>query len=185
MFILEKLCYHFLPIEEREMYSPEQFLAYYSYVRDVDLHIEQAIQSRDYAVTWLYVLMHVIDAWRPSDIIKSPNIELEVCNLQTFDQLRETKLSKEQAQAVINHLYKRVERMYISKTGALGHFLVNQDMIVPTATVLVITEIHRRMQGDQQLLRLGQRRFVHFEKKRISDYFSISGRILLISKVEK
>ena len=72
--------------------------------------------------------------------------------------------------------------MYISKTGALGHFLVNQDMIVPTATVLVITEIHRRMQGDQQLLRLGQRRFVHFEKKRISDYFSISGRILLISK---
>ncbi|ETT33607.1 helix-turn-helix domain-containing protein, partial [Paenibacillus sp. FSL R5-808] len=154
-----------LPIEEREMYSPEQFLAYYSYVRDVDLHIEQAIQSRDYAVTWLYVLMHVIDAWRPSDIIKLPNIELEVCNLQTFDQLRETKLSKEQAQAVINHLYKRVERMYISKTGALGHFLVNQDMIVPTATVLVITEIHRRMQGDQQLLRLGQRRFVHFEKE--------------------
>lgn len=154
-----------LPVEEREMYSPEQFLAYYSYVRDVDIHIQQAIQSRDYAVTWLYVLMHVIDAWRPSDIVNLPNIALEVCNLQTFDQLRETKFSQEQAQAVINHLYKPVERMYISKTGALGHFLVNQDMIVPTATVLVITEIHRRNEGDKQLVRLGQRRFIHFEKE--------------------
>lgn len=154
-----------LPVEKREMYSPEQFLAYYSYVRDVEIHIEQAIQSRDYAVTWLYVLMHVIDAWRPSDIVKLPNIALEACNLQTFDQLRETKFSMEQAQAVINHLYKRVERMYISKTGALGHFLVNQDMIVPTATVLVITEIHRRNKGDTQLVRLGQRRFIHFEKE--------------------
>ena len=154
-----------LPVEEREMYSPEQFLAYYNYVRDVDIHIEQAIQSRDYAVTWLYVLMHVIDAWRPSDIVKMPNIALEACNLQTFDQLRKTKITQEQAQAVINHLYKRVERMYISKTGALGHFLVNQDMIVPTATVLVITEIHRRIENDKQLVRLGRRRFTHFEKE--------------------
>jgi hypothetical protein len=154
-----------LPVEDREMYSPEQFLAYYNYVRDVDIHIEQAIQSRDYAVTWLYVLMHVIDAWRPSDIVKMPNIALEACNLQTFDQLRKTKITQEQAQAVINHLYKRVERMYISKTGALGHFLVNQDMIVPTATVLVITEIHRRIENDKQLVRLGRRRFTHFEKE--------------------
>ena len=153
-----------LPVEEREMYSPELFLDYYNYVKDVNLHFDQAIQSRDYAVTWLFVLMHVIDAWRPSDIIKLPNVALEVCSLLTFDQLSKTKLSPEQAQAVINQLYKRVERMYISKTGALGHFLVNQDMIVPTATVLVIAEIHRRMADDQQLIRVGQRKFVHFEK---------------------
>ncbi|WP_240417365.1 helix-turn-helix domain-containing protein [Paenibacillus periandrae] len=154
-----------LPVEERKMYSPERFLDYYNYVKDVNLHIDQAIQSRDYAVTWLFILMHVIDAWRPSDIIKLPNVSLEVCNLQTFDQLRETKLSLEQAQAVINQLYKRVERMYISKTGALGHFLVNQDMIIPTATVLVIAEIHRRSTEDQQLIKIGQRKFVVFEKE--------------------
>ncbi|MBY0160198.1 helix-turn-helix domain-containing protein [Cytobacillus firmus] len=154
-----------LPFEEREMYSPERFLEYYNYVKDINLHIHQAIQSRDYAVTWLFVLMHVIDAWRPSDIVKLPNITLEVCNVQTFDQLRETELSLKQAQVVINQLHKRVERMYISKTGALGHFLVNQDMIIPTATVLVITEIHRRIAGDQQLFRIGQRKFVNFQKE--------------------
>ena len=70
MFILEKLCYHFPSYRRKRDVQSGTILAYYSYVRDVDLHIEQAIQSRDYAVTWLYVLMHVIDAWRPSDIIK-------------------------------------------------------------------------------------------------------------------
>ncbi|WP_090738812.1 helix-turn-helix domain-containing protein [Paenibacillus sp. Mc5Re-14] len=154
-----------VPVEEREMYSPERFLDYYNYVKDIDLHLQRAIESRDYAVTWLYVLMHVIDAWRPSDIIKLPNIMLDFHNLQTFDQLKEKKLSLEQAQAVINHMYRRVERMYISKTGSLGHFLVNQDMIVPTATVLVITEIHRRSEGDQQLIRVGKRKFAHFDKE--------------------
>ncbi len=154
-----------LSIEEREIYSPERFLEYYTYIKDVNLHIHQAIQSRDYAVTWLFVLMHVIDAWRPSDIIKLPNVALEVCDIQTFDQLQEQKITLEQAQAVINHIYKRVERMYISKTGALGHFLVNQDMIIPTATVLIIAEIHRRIEGDQQLFKVGKRKFVIFQKE--------------------
>lgn len=153
-----------LPVEEREIYSPEQFSEYYTYVKDVNLHIQQAIQSRDYAVTWLFVLMHVIDAWRPSDIIKLPNVALDVCDIQTFDQLQEQRITLEQAQAVINHIYKRVERMYISKTGALGHFLVNQDMIIPTATVLIIAEIHRRADGDQQLFKVGKRKFVIFDK---------------------
>ncbi|WP_342551914.1 helix-turn-helix domain-containing protein [Paenibacillus sp. FSL R7-0652] len=158
--------------EQTEVYSPEQFLGYYNYVKNIDLHVHQAIQSRDYAVTWLYVLMHVIDAWRPSDIVKLPNVTLELCSITTFDQIK-VKMSMGQAQKIINHLYKRMERMYISKTGALGHFLVNQDMVIPTATVLVISEIHRRNAKDQQLMRIGQRRFIQFEKHpHFSSFFS-------------
>lgn len=151
--------------DEQEIYSPKQFLDYYTYIKDINLHIQRAIQSRDYAITWLFVLMHVIDAWRPSDIIKLPNVALEVTNIQTFDQILETELQIEQAQAIINHLYSSVERMYISKTGALGHFLVNQDMVVPTATVLIIAELHRRNEKDHRLFKIGKRKFVTFDKK--------------------
>ncbi|MBI6865303.1 helix-turn-helix domain-containing protein [Lysinibacillus fusiformis] len=151
--------------DEQEIYSPKQFLDYYTYTKDINLHIQRAIQSRDYAITWLFVLMHVIDAWRPSDIIKLPNVALEVANIQTFDQILETELPLEQAQAIINHLYSSVERMFISKTGALGHFLVNQDMVVPTATVLIIAELHRRNEKDHRLFKVGKRKFVIFDKR--------------------
>ncbi|WP_156158094.1 hypothetical protein [Gordoniibacillus kamchatkensis] len=47
--------------------------------------------------------------------------------------------------------------MKISKTGALGHFLVHGDMVAPTAIALTIAELHKREAKDDWLLRLYDR----------------------------
>ncbi|MEX2462148.1 MAG: hypothetical protein WD469_12785, partial [Paenibacillaceae bacterium] len=145
-----------IDIKSQEIYSPMQLNNYYKYVHSVDLHLNKAISNRKYAVTWLYVLMHLIDAWRHSDIIKLPPIPIEVTGIATFEQLLTTKLSAEKALLLVDQVASRIERMYVSKTGAMSHFLVNKDMQIPAATVLIIAELHRRKTNDEYLIRFSK-----------------------------
>ncbi|MCY9659527.1 hypothetical protein P5G65_23765 [Paenibacillus chondroitinus] len=138
---------------EQEIYSPDEFYAFYLYVRDFEKLTHKALERRRISVMWVYILMHLIDAWRHSDILtKLPAIPIEVIEMDSIDKFK--PLSEEQAQLLINHVFSRIERMTISKTGALGHFLVHGDMIIPTATALTIAEMHRRKANDKILMRL-------------------------------
>ena len=140
-------------IDGKDLYGPKTFQRYYEYVQNVDLHLDEAIKIRTYCRTWLFVIMHMINAWRPSDIIKNlPHIDIEEIGITTFSSLSKQKLSFTQAQTIINQIYNKIEKFYVSKTGALGQFLCNRDMIIPTATVLILAELHRRKNRDEFLL---------------------------------
>ncbi len=138
---------------KNDIYSPEEFFSYYTYTRDHERHLKESVSNRTYAVTWLYVLVHLIDAWRKSDILKLPNIPIEVIGIESFKEFNPSYFTKESSQFLVNQVASKIERMYVSKTGALGHFLVNQDMVIPTALALTLCELHRRNEKDNKLLR--------------------------------
>lgn len=140
--------------KEKEIYSPEIFLNYYNYVKNIELHLDKAIKSKPYASTWLFVMMHMIDAWRKSDIVFGlpRRINTEVAGISTIEWFKENRFTFKQAQEIINQVATAVEKMQIQKTGALGHFLVNHDMMIACATALTITEFHRRKKDDLYLL---------------------------------
>lgn len=137
----------------QEVYSPREFYDFYLFVKNVDLHLKKAIENRRYSVIWVYTLMHFIDAWRSSDILtKLPYIPIEIIGCTSFESIE--NLSREKSQLLINRIFTKIEKMIVSKTGVLGQFLVHGDMVIPTATALVIAEIHRREKQDELLLRL-------------------------------
>ncbi|ASJ54548.1 hypothetical protein BP422_13855 [Brevibacillus formosus] len=138
---------------DREIYSPEEFLRIYHHTRDIETHVNQALSNRSYSAAWLFVLMHMIDAWRASDIVYGlPSVDLEEVGVTNFEWFTKKRLSKEQSLKIVNQIGSKVQKIEISKTGALGHFLVNLDMVIPSATALVIAEIHRRENNHQYLL---------------------------------
>ncbi|HDR3895392.1 helix-turn-helix domain-containing protein [Bacillus sp. FSL W7-1334] len=137
----------------QEVYSPREFYDFYLFVKNVDLHLKKAIENRRYSVIWVYTLMHFIDAWRSSDILtKLPYTPIEIIGCTSFESIE--NLSREKSQLLINCIFTKIEKMTVSKTGALGQFLVHGDMVIPTATALAIAEIHRREKQDELLLRL-------------------------------
>lgn len=153
--------------KESDIYSPEELLDYYKYVNDVELHLQDALQSKYYASTWLYIMMHLIDAWRKSDIVFGlTRINIEVIGVHSIEWFNSNRITRDQAREITNQVANSVEKMYIQKTGALGHFLVNEDMLISCATALVITELHRNI-DDSLLLKslVGYGKSVNIPKK--------------------
>ncbi|OUC02587.1 hypothetical protein BK784_08815 [Bacillus thuringiensis serovar medellin] len=140
-------------IVTQEVYKPEEFYEFYLFVKNVDIHLKKAIENRKYGVMWVFVLMHFIDAWRSTDILtKIPYIPIEIVECTSFEDVEQ--FSFERAQLLVNSVFTNIEKMTVSKTGALGQFLVHGDMVMPTAIALAIVEIHRRRENDDLLLRL-------------------------------
>ncbi|MHA4160345.1 helix-turn-helix domain-containing protein [Bacillus cereus] len=141
---------------DKEIYDKQTFLAFYTYANNIDLHIAMAKQNKQYAQTWLFVIMHMINGWRKSTIVTElPNLpleEIEGLNIYNLEQLKDNSLSINQAQSIVNFYYVVCKKIHISKTGSLGQFLCNEDMIIPAATSLLICELHRRNYKKQNRL---------------------------------
>ncbi|MDE8674454.1 helix-turn-helix domain-containing protein [Priestia aryabhattai] len=151
-----KISYKEQPKIDKEIYDKVTFLSYYNYIKDVSLHFEKSINNSTYARTWLFVIMHMINAWRKSTITSElPNLPIETIddlNIYTFEDLGKRRLSMKEAQKIINVYYEVCGYVYISKSSSLSQFLCNQDMVLPTATALLICEIHRRKRKELTLL---------------------------------
>lgn len=137
--------------DSKEIYSIEEFTTCYQYIKNVDYHLNKALINRRYAITWLYVALHFTNAWRSSDFLNLPPVRIDVIGIDSLDYFRNGKrLTLEEAQRIINQYASK--RLEVSKTGALNKFLVNLDMVVPLATMIVICECHRMLANDSRLL---------------------------------
>ncbi|KRF55460.1 hypothetical protein ASG98_00045 [Bacillus sp. Soil531] len=134
-------------------YTEEEFFNYYSYIKELSVHVRDASESHLYAQTWLFIIMHFINAWRKSDIIyELPNIDFEEIGIQSIRYFEKQVLTFTQAQKIVNQVYLKVGKIEISKTGALGQFLCPKDMVLPFATAIIICELHRRKNNKETLL---------------------------------
>ncbi|WP_226603042.1 helix-turn-helix domain-containing protein [Bacillus cereus] len=140
----------------KEIYEKQTFLEFYAYVNNIELHISMAKHNKQYAQTWLFVIMHMINGWRKSTIVTElpslPFEEIGGLNIYNLEQLKDNGLSINQAQSIVNYYYMVCKKIHISKTGSLGQFLCNEDMIIPAATALLICELHRRNSKKQDCL---------------------------------
>ena len=94
-----------------------------------------------------------MNAWRSGDIIYGlPKIEfydLDFINLEYFEK---NKLTRAQAQLIINQVHIRVGKIKHSKTGSLGQFLCVESLAIPFATAISIVELHRRKKDENLML---------------------------------
>lgn len=130
--------------KEEAIYSKEEWTSYYYHLTDIDTHILKAIQDQKYACTWLFLLLHLVLAWRPSDLLKMPNIPLEEIGIYSFNWFYENKFTLSQGERVINYVRHTSQFIRTDKTGAKVHFVTTVDLIIPISIALIISEIHRR-----------------------------------------
>ncbi|MDN4089439.1 helix-turn-helix domain-containing protein [Paenibacillus polymyxa] len=139
--------------KDKDIYEPEIYLEYVHYVKKIPLHTQEAIKSQYYSNMWLFTLMHLMDAWRPSDIVNElPTLDLDELGIHHLEWFISNELSVEQAQQVINQVYIKTRHSSASKTKALLTFLVPLDMILAAGTAFLINELHRRENQDSFLM---------------------------------
>ncbi|AAY60647.1 helix-turn-helix domain-containing protein (plasmid) [Bacillus cereus] len=142
---------------DEEIYPLEDFIYCQKYVKNIEKHFLQAIEDRRYAGTWLYVSLHFTNAWRSRDFLELPFINIKLAGDFSFEWFKNgNRLNTTQAQKIINQYAS--QRLVVSKTGALNRFLVNFDMLIPIATMIVICDLHRQGVDDSKLINLGNRR---------------------------
>lgn len=140
-------------LEEKELYSPEEFYILYNYAIDIKQHTKKAVANRNYANMWVYVQLLLTDFIRGQDLIhNTPNIELEHLNISSLNWFSSNILSETQANLVIKQLYFAFRHKRTSKTNELITFIISPDIIVPLATALVISELHRRKTNSGSIL---------------------------------
>lgn len=164
---------------EKEIYSPEAFYSFYRYVKDVTLHLPNAINNQYYANMWAYTIMHLTDAWRASDIVfNMPKIDISSIQVDSFDWFKTNVLSITQCQKVINQLYLHFRSIRTSKTTTFVTFLVEPELVEPLSTALIISELHRQKEAKSFLLESffnGERKTVATSgKARHQDFFKFN-----------
>ncbi|MCY9694546.1 hypothetical protein [Paenibacillus alginolyticus] len=135
---------------QKELYDFEQFISLYKYATDIALHRVNAIASARYASTWLYVLMHLSNAWRHSDVMATPPIFPEAIGINNMNWFLNNQLTLPQGQTIINQLFNF--ELIISKTGMKRHFFCNKDLVLPISTAMVICEFYRRKTNREYLI---------------------------------
>ncbi|MFP7493035.1 helix-turn-helix domain-containing protein [Terribacillus saccharophilus] len=139
--------------DDDDIYSPEFYQKLNQYARDVNSHIPRALSSISYANMWVYVLLHLTDVWRHSDIVeKIPRVTLEQIGVFNKGWFEENRMTLEQCQKIINELYIKLQQEVTNKTKSSISFLVEPTLIECLAHALVISEIHRRSNLKDTLL---------------------------------
>ncbi|MGC7872442.1 helix-turn-helix domain-containing protein [Desulfosporosinus sp. SYSU MS00001] len=150
---------------EKEIYSPEAFYSFYRYVKDLMLHLPNAINNQYYANMWAYTIMHLTDAWRATDIVfNMPKIDISSIQVDSFDWFKANVLSITQCQKVINQLYLHFRSIRTSKTTTFVTFLVEPELVEPLSTALIISELHRQKEAQSFLLES----FIYGERKTVA-----------------
>ena len=102
---------------------------------------------------WAYAILLLTDLIRANDLIlQTPIIDLENIQVDSFDWLSNNTLSETQAYKVITQLYIWFRNKRTSKTDELLTFIVSPDLVMPLANALVVSELHRRLDGSDLLL---------------------------------
>lgn len=134
---------------DEDYYSPEEWVAFINTFFDIDLHLERAYNDAFYARYWLYAVLHMSLAWRRSDILNIPALEiLDNVERYTINWFDDNEFTIEEAQKIINAIKLVVEQYAVQKTGARKHFNIPQIALIPTAIAFLICEQWRRKKGN-------------------------------------
>lgn len=134
---------------DEDFYSPEEWVAFINTFFDIDLHLERAYNDAFYAKHWLYAVLHMSLAWRKSDILGIPALDiLDNAEKYTINWFDNNEFVIKEAQKIINAIKLVVEQYTVQKTGARKHFNIPKIAVIPTAIAFLICEQWRRKRGD-------------------------------------
>ncbi|MCR8659170.1 hypothetical protein [Paenibacillus endoradicis] len=128
---------------EDDIFTFEELKSIYEYTNDINHHVNSSVDSYLYSSTWLFVLLHLSNAWRSGDIVNTPKVFPEDIGIKDIRYFQIGKaITLAQGQLIINQL--RNYELRISKTNIKRSFYCNIDLVIPIATAMCINEFHRR-----------------------------------------
>ncbi|HSH25894.1 MAG TPA: hypothetical protein VLA13_10210 [Massilibacterium sp.] len=146
-------------ISKKEVYSPTEFIQLLDYVKDVELHKQEAINDvhdalnerskyKKYDSAWLYVLLHMNNGWRSSDFAYNiPRLDLpeKITNISDFENI---DLSSDDANYMVVQLSSKLQSLKHAKNQKTNYFFCSDELISPLANALIICEIRTRLLGS-------------------------------------
>lgn len=142
---------------DKSIYEYETYKLLFEYATDITYHKKRAIADAEKQIrqhpynqgipchdsSWLYILIHLNNAWRHNDVIKFPRIDLSVLDIPNIDLkwLTNNNISYEDAQKIIHQIMHL--DLKTSKTNATNYFFCSNDVLIPIATAAIICELRR------------------------------------------
>ncbi len=142
------------PKTKKENYNFEEWKTIYLHAKDFEKHQLLAIRDEKYASIWLYILIHLTNSWRASDVSNVPAISPEAIGVFDINWFYSYHLTLPQGQLIINQLtlYKN---MIHHKSRADRTFVCNPSLVPTMASALCICEFHRRKTNRASLIFFG------------------------------
>ena len=144
-----------------DIYSIEEYLAFSKYMQSIEIHISQGLylsdisKTQNYFSTYFYLLMHISNLWRKSDILHIPTIDiskiLDSYNIHSIEWFKNNSYTTAQAAAVISAI--RNSTYVMEKTQLVHHIFCPNSQEILFATVYSILFLcHADDTYDGQLL---------------------------------
>lgn len=144
---------------DKSIYSINQFIALIDYVKFVEKHKPKAIESiqlsinkqshYSYDSSWLYVLLHLNNAWRHTDVTMFPRINLERTNLGNLDSeealnwLKQNQLNIKEINEIVNQV--SAIKLTHSKTKKRRYFFCSNELKSAFAHSVALCELRCRI----------------------------------------
>lgn len=134
---------------KHEIYSFNQYKSLFDFINDKKYHIDKyftlSIKNKGiYLSSWLYVILHLNNAWRNGDIITFPRLNFDSLELQygitNIDWFKTNNISfalSKQIMTLINHYEFKV-----NKTQVNAHFFCSNQLMDTLATILLMLDLH-------------------------------------------
>ncbi|WP_216594920.1 hypothetical protein [Domibacillus robiginosus] len=145
--------------KEKVIYSIDEYIRLLEFSKDIQYHKKRAIEdinsqikganhaSRDSA--WLYILLHLTNAWRHYDITIFPRINLKQTRIdemepnKALDWLDNNTLNENEIEAIIAQV--RAMSFIHSKTKKKRHFFCSKELKQALVHSLILCELRCRI----------------------------------------
>lgn len=174
---------------KKETYSYEEYDAIYNYAKDMK-HKQRAIEDAEnilngvgnavrYSSAWLFVLIHLSNALRHTDVEMIPKINLKRVGIHSLNDIKQRNLTIKESEIIVDQLREKV--LNINKTGTTNRFYCADDLLIPMATALVICTLVAEKTttiDNDYIINLGEKtRSFHYQKahKAFFEEFNVLG----------
>lgn len=142
---------------ETSVFTTEEFITLINYVSDTSYHKNAAIKEinspkkgkrkyYEYSSVWLYVLIHLNNAWRSTDIIeKIPRISLP-SSIDSIEKFRDYELSLEERKTILFELSGKLMDIHHNKNLKQAYFFCSEKLEEPLVNALILCELKCRLE---------------------------------------
>ncbi|WP_238900267.1 hypothetical protein [Clostridium sp. YIM B02500] len=143
-----------------ETYDFDEYAQVYNYCIDVNLHVKNAIKeiqkdsTAKYLSTWLYVMLHLNNAWRSGDVNNFPKIDiydiLNENNINDVEWFIGNTINLPIARKIISRILQW--EFIISKTQIKGAFFCSDILAPALATAIsLLSLVHKKIVFSEQI----------------------------------
>ena len=156
---------------DKEIYEIQEYKSFHNYVSNLNFHKRKAIEdvlkcikSRSegvrYDSAWLYVLIHLNNGWRHTDVVYGvPRINLTKTKIKDLNWLQNNDIDEEDMKTILYQVKRKVTRRNHQKNNGERFFFWSEQLAPSLANALAICELRT------QILNPNANHLINFETK--------------------